>query len=300
LAKFRSKASVEDLKAKLANEVFFLEKSVFMGAQAGDDLTSVILNPTFDTNADGWIIRQGNGNAPTSTGAHYTGVAENRYLDSWNGTTGALNFAAMQVLTEIPNGTYTLKLIARTDGDNVYTFAMGEAITDTLVNDSTILKQVSASEVTKWAMVPNYGNTYGGLWEADSIAFDKGEIVEPTEIMSANSGKGFGWSEVIIDDIEVKNHEMTIGITTDSLVHKQVGFTGTWFSADDWTLTLKALGDNNNWVIDSAIENVDAVATKAEYYTIDGRQVALPGKGINIVKTVYSDGRIEVKKVFVK
>ena len=300
LVKFRSKASVEDLKAKLANEVFFLEKSVFMGAQAGDDLTSVIMNPNFDTNADGWIIRQGNGNGPTITGEHYTGVSDNRYMDSWNGTTGALSFAAMQVLTEIPNGTYTLKFIGRTSGDNVYAFAMGEAITDTLVNDSTILKQVSASEATKWAMIPNHGAIHGGLYDADSIAFLEGTIIEATEIMNANGGHGFGWSEIVIDDIEVKNHEMVIGVTPDSLVHKQAGFTGTWFSADEWTLTLKTLGDNSNWVIDSAIENVDAVATKAEYYTIDGRQVALPGKGINIVKTVYSDGRIEVKKVFVK
>ena len=298
LVKFRSKASVEDLKAKLANEVFFLEKSVFMNAQAGDDLTAVIANPNFDTNADGWIIRQGNGNGPTITGEHYTGSTDNRYMDSWAGSN--LNFAAMQVLTEIPNGTYTLKFIGRTNGDNVYAFAMGEAITDELVNDSTILKQVSASEATKWAMIPNHGAIHGGLYDADSIAYEKEEIVNPTEIMNANNGHGYGWSEIVIDDIEVKNHEMVIGVTPDSLVHKQAGFTGAWFSADEWTLTLKTLGDNSNWVIDSAIENVDAVATKAEYYTIDGRQVALPGKGINIVKTVYSDGHIEVKKVFVK
>ena len=93
---------------------------------------------------------------------------------------------------------------------------------------------------------------------------------------------------------------MVIGVTTDSTVTKKAGFEGQWFSVDDWSLTLTAVGDNSNWTIDSSIESVAATVKETVYYAIDGRRLAIPGKGVNIVKTVYSNGTIEVKKVFVK
>ena len=89
------------------------------------------------------------------------------------------------------------------------------------------------------------------------------------------------------------------GVTTDSLVSK-VPFQGSWFSVDEWSLTLKEVGDNSNWNIESGINNVAATVKETVIFAIDGRRLATPAKGVNIIKTVYSDGRIEVKKVFVK
>ena len=37
-----------------------------------------------------------------------------------------------------------------------------------------------------------------------------------------------------------------------------------------------------------------------EYYSVDGKLLPRPVQGINIVKTVYEDGSIEVSKVYVK
>ena len=167
------------------------------------------------------------------------------------------------------------------------------------MNDSTVMMQVANSANTKWLEIAHYGDSLGGIWQAEQEKWEAASEYDAT-IHNANGGKGFGWTWATIENVEVTNHELVIGVTTDSTVTKKSGFEGQWFSVDDWSLTITAVGDNSNWVIESGIENVAAVATKTIYYAIDGRQIALPGKGINIVKTVYSDGRIEVKKVFVK
>ncbi len=297
-AKFQSKANVEDLKAKLQNVVSYMEKSAYLHAKAGDDVTGLIVNPTFDTDAAGWLVNKGTGNTETNASQHWGADAANRYMDSYNGTKKALNFHGSQVLSNIPNGTYTVKVATRADSIGAYIFALGEAITDTLVNDSTVMKQVAASANTKWQEIEFHADSLGGIWQAEDDKYMAGETFDET-IHNARNGIGYGWTWATIDDIVVTNHEMVIGVTTDSLLTGKV-FEGKWFSVDDWSLTLKAVGDNSNWTIESGIDNVAAVATKTVYYAIDGRQIALPGKGVNIVKTVYSDGRIEVKKVFVK
>lgn len=300
LAEFQNKGNVEDLKAKLQNVVSYMEKSTFIHAKAGDDVTALIVNPTFDTNAAGWLVNKGTGNTETNAGQHWGADAANRYMDSYNGTKKALNFRASQVLTDIPNGTYTVTVATRADSIGAYIFALGEAITDTLVNDSTVMLQVANSANTKWHEIEFHADSLGGIWNTENDKWYAGSADLNETIHGANNGKGFGWTWATIDDIVVTNHEMVIGVTTDSTVTKKAGYEGKWFSVDDWSLTLKAVGDNSGWIIESGIENVAAVVTKTVYYAIDGRQLAVPGKGVNIVKTVYSDGRIEVKKVFVK
>lgn len=298
LAEFQNKGNVEDLKAKLQNVVSYMEKSAFINAKAGDDVTALIVNPTFDSNTSGWIVNKGAGNNESNTSAHWNGDAANRYMDSYNGTKKALNFRASQVLTDIPNGTYSVKLAARTDSTGAYIFALGEAIASEEVNDSTIMLQVANSANTKWQEIIDFGNVAGGIWQAEEDKWQAGSAYDEA-LHNANNGAGFGWSWITIEGIEVTNHEMVIGVTTDSTVTTKP-FEGTWFSVDDWSLTLTAVGDNSNWTIESGIENVAATVKETVYYAIDGRQLAVPGKGVNIVKTVYSDGRIEVKKVFVK
>ena len=299
LAEFQSSTNVADLKAKLESVVTYLIKSAFFHAKAGDDATALIANPTFDSNATGWLVNKGKGNSETNAGQHWYGDTGNRYMDSYNGTAKALNFRASQVLTDIPNGTYTVKVATRANNTGAYLFALGEAITDTLVNDSTVMLQVAASANTKWVEIAHYGDSLGGIWQAEDDKFMAGETFDET-IHNVKNGVGYGWTWQTIDDVVVTNHEMVIGVTTDSTVTKKAGFEGNWFSVDDWSLTIKAVGDNNGWTIESGIENVAATVQKTVYYAIDGRQLAIPGKGVNIVKTVYSDGRIEVKKVYVK
>lgn len=297
---FQVKANVEDLKAKLQSWAALLEKSAYMNAKAGDDVTALIVNPTFDSDASGWLVNKGTGNTETNASQHWGADANNRYMDSYNGTVKALNFRASQVLTDIPNGTYNVKVATRANNTGAYIFALGEAITSEEVNDSTVMLQVANSTATKWQEIAHYGDSLGGIWQAEDDKWTAGGTYDET-IHNANNGKGYGWTWATIEGIEVTNHEMVIGVTTDSTVTKKAGFEGQWFSVDDWSLTLVTVGDNSNWQIDnSGIESVEATVKETVYFAIDGRQVAVPTKGINIVKTVYSNGTIEVKKVFVK
>ena len=297
-SKFQSTTNVADLKKKLEKVVSYLVKSAYMNAQAGTDVTALIVNPTFDSDAAGWIVNKGTGNTETNASQHWGADAANRYMDSYNGTKGALNFHGSQVLTDIPNGTYTVKVATRSDSIGAFVFALGEAITSQEVNDSTVMLQVANSSATKWTEIVTYADSIGGIWLAENEKWAAAQTYDET-IHNANNGKGFGWTWATIDDVVVTNHAMVIGVTTDSTITK-VAFQGKWFSVDDWSLTLKEAGDNSNWTIESGIENVAATVKETVYFAIDGRRLAIPAKGVNIIKTVYSDGRIEVKKVFVK
>jgi len=69
---------------------------------------------------EGWDISVTNGDGNRKSGQHYSGNAANSYFDSYNGTAGNLWFTGHQTLTGLPNGTYTLKACARTDGEGVF------------------------------------------------------------------------------------------------------------------------------------------------------------------------------------
>jgi len=119
-------------------------------------------------------------------------------------------------------------------------------------------------------------------------------------IFSANGGVGRGWFNNSVT-IEVKNHVLVLGVTCDyAFVNKteEEKFSGTWFSADNFVLTLTKAGDNTGWDPTTGISDAtvaEASATDA-IYTISGARANTLQKGINIVK--MSDG--SVKKVLVK
>ena len=62
-----------------------------------------------------------------------------------------------------------------------------------------------------------------------------------------------------------------------------------------WTISEKAP------VVDTAIEEVEVseVANRA-YYTLNGTLIDAPAKGVNIVKTTYTNGKVDVQKIYVK
>ena len=64
------------------------------------------------------------------------------------------------------------------------------------------------------------------------------------------------------------------------------------------------LGINSNAInysatgIDSNIDSATVVST--EYFTVDGIRLSSPAKGINIIRTTYNNGSVEVKKQLIK
>ena len=119
-------------------------------------------------------------------------------------------------------------------------------------------------------------------------------------IFSANGGAGRGWFNNSLE-IEVTNHVLVIGVSCDSKFLAPVtpeAWAGTWFSADNFTLTMISEGDNTGWNPATGIEVVESskASTVSSVYSISGARTNGLKKGINIVK--MSDGT--VKKVLVK
>ena len=145
------------------------------------------------------------------------------------------------------------------------------------------------------------------------------ETMYHLNVAAANNGNGRGWAYSKIE-IEVKDHLLTLGVTTDSVFTKAykdidgadcVPFNGTWFSADNFTLTLLTPGDNTGWDptatgIESVVtpENVavrvenGAIIANGEIYSISGSRVA---NGTKVPAGVYivRQGKV-AKKVLVK
>lgn len=255
------------------------------------DYTSAIQNPDIAAET-GWTINKGVGNTNSASGQHYSGNTSRRYLDSWNGTAGTLNYYAEQVVTDIPNGTYTLTAAVRTSGEGSFVFAgnTGAAPSDTIWKEIIIEKHYdieSGTEVDATAQ-------YGSIWEAADAKAEAGTATAEEEaIATANSNKGWGWHYLTIENIVVNDHKMVIGVTTDG-ARSGKAFTGTWFSVTDFKLTLTAKGDNSDW--GGPATGIDTIEneTKADkaIYDLQGRRVNNLSRGQMYI--------INGKKVYVK
>lgn len=165
---------------------------------------------------EGWkVVRQEScGGHYMKSGEHYSGDRQLQYFDAWSKNP---NMAfEMERTVKVAPGTYTLEAMARTDGKGCYIFA-------------------NAGNGSQLAAVPVYGNTGGGLWQEANQREEKNDTIMGmwASIQKANSGKGYGWSRVTIENI-------TVG--KDSTVHYGVTNTrgdrweGTWLSATDFKL----------------------------------------------------------------
>jgi hypothetical protein len=283
-------ATITAYVADLNNSIADAKLSFALAGGNNQDLTYLIINqPLAATSGTvaptGWTVT-GSKDAITKVGQYMDDSATKRYFDTYASGAGIL-FTGKQAI-KVPNGTYTVKAIARTPATGVFIYATGiqnyftEApmhTYDKLLRNSTGLSD-STGTVT---------DTYGPIWEA---------AADGSAIKLANSGKGRGWGQITVDDVVVTNHEITIGFSSDSTFTGKP-FKGTWFSVVDFTLTLKTMGDNAGWVITGLkdIQGTKAVA-RVEYFMLSGVRVATLVKGFNIVKTTYSDGTVKVTKIF--
>jgi hypothetical protein len=247
------------------------------------DWTFMIQNPDI-ASEEGWTIDKGVGNKNTNTGQHYSGDTSKPYLDSWNATTGALNYYAEQKITGIPNGVYTVTAATRTSGaTGAFIFAAtGEEKAD------TVWSRIEMQYYTN----PNSGETveaqamYGPIWEEAYKALENNEATPEQEAIAlANNMSGWGWMYTKAENVVVSNHEVTIGVTTDV---KRTGepFNGTWFSAVDWTLVRTAKGDDGSWLGPlagiSVVENTAKTAAADGLYDLNGRRLTKAGKGVYV------------------
>lgn len=256
------------------------------------DYTAFIQNPKAESET-GWTLIKGTGDKNTTSGQYYTEDGT-RYFDSYNSTRGALNFYGEQKIIGLPNGTYTVKVEVRTSGDGAFIFAgnCGTAKNDTIWKEMPLQTRTYQDDNTGEMVTDTVTDTYGQIYEEAVIRFatmtsDDPDYYYVQSIFNANAGKGRGWERMQIDGVVVNNHEMVIGMTTDSL-RTGKPFTGMWFSATNWQLELTKKGDNTGWngPLATGIEDVIIAAPKAAdgIYTINGVKVnAINRQGLYII-----------------
>lgn len=291
------------------------------------DYTSLIANPGIENsssgNAEGWTITVTGGNYVTASGQQVDGASGGRYMDSYNGTAGNLLYNAYQTIENLPSGIYKVRAMMRTSSDEgVYLYAIAD-------NDSATatLAEVSRERIN----ITHYGGpkAQDGLDSIATVAGQYGSIwcdlydrtqggatadVAEADTLNANSARGYGWQYKEVE-IEVTGHTLTIGATCDSTFTKKHGgraFTGQWFSADNFTLTLVKEGSNDNWNPSTGISSVGetkgeelvvkvhdgTITTNGDIYSLNGTRIA---NGSKVAKGVYIIRHKEnSKKIFVR
>ena len=267
----------------LKKATVMLKNSVVENGDAEEgDVTDLITNPTCDVEdgdankVTGWTWIQGNGDKATHDNESYDVNATNvRFLNSWAG--GGLNSTFYQELPGVPDGTYRLVVAARANGDNAWIFAA----TTSDVKDAS----------TKFVEVKNYDNKRGEIWAEDSLAWEAAGKPETDVAMNypyymANGGVGYGWSWHVIEDIKVTNRYLCIGFSANADFTGKEGFTGSWMSADDWSLELveksEEQGEYNPFL---GVDNVEVATPVVQgIFDLFGRRIDTPtAPGIYIV-----------------
>lgn len=157
----------------------------------------------------------------TSNGEYYTGNQNVRYLDGYSDW--GLNYQVEREKTDVAPGTYTLSVVARTNGKGAYVYALADG--------------------RKYMVeIPANGNTAGNIWAeaqrrlsvTDSLSSNPDETYYQN-IVEANDGKGYGWNRIEIKGIRSTKGSVRYGVSTKSSFTGST-FAGQWVSAADFNL----------------------------------------------------------------
>ena len=257
------------------------------------DYTSFIMNPNAEAQT-GWTMEKGNGDGPIKSAGQWMDDSKTAYFDSWNGS-GLQGYKVSQLVKDLPNGTYTLGVYARTPAEGAYVFY--QAAADTTFVEIPMQYYTTINEETgeeEQAVASDHG---GAIWEDAKEKMENGLIAEDDPnyafvqaVYNANAGKGRGWQQLLMENIVVTNHELLIGTCTgtEASATEKV-FAGNWYSVGGWTLTINQLGDNSDWVGPFAAGINETVAEQSKaadgIYNLNGQRIARTQRGLNIVVT---------------
>ncbi len=123
------------------------------------------------------------------------------------------------------------------------------------------------------------------------------------DVARATIGETFNGTSGVLPSTMTANTEYTATINAPLMT-----------SVNDWNnakAVVMLIDNNTGLVINAAvakfssITGIDGVDTdtnvvRTEYFSLNGAALSTPQRGVNIVRQSYTDGRVEVKKVFVK
>ena len=158
----------------------------------------------------------------TYDGQYYTGDEIVKYLDTYDSECEQ-KYHAEKVVNGLEPGTYSLTVAVRASGSGAFVYALGDHNRKYL------------------AEIPPFYTEGGSIW-ADACkrirqleAEGRGDEVSGYDrrLARVNDGKGYGWSRITIDGIEVKDGTLKFGVSTlPEFTGKQLR--ATWFSACDF------------------------------------------------------------------
>ena len=218
-----------------------------------------------------------------SDGSHLWGI--------WNGTIPEIELS--QVVTGLPAGRYTLTCDVLVQynwagncittqrifaNDYVAMYSTEDAYENNLPEDAKIAAEIDA--LTPDASYKHL--TYAG-YLCESPRSDYSHTVSLTFGLAENGSAKIGFR--------------TNNITSDgNAANNGLG----WFKLDNWTLTYDAIAVPEGADVDASATGIEtagnAEVKTATFFTIDGRRLSAPRKGINVIR--MSDGTVE--KVIVK
>jgi phage shock protein PspC (stress-responsive transcriptional regulator) len=166
----------------------------------------------------GWeIVSHENTFNYKKSGEYFTGDRNKEYIDGFSEHPN-MNYT-LERTVHITPGTYSLEAVVRTNGEGpeVYAFnSKGERLS---------------------APFPVYANSGGEIWQIAMVRMENDSTLtgEVKRIAEANRKRGYGWSRVRIDNIEVTDSIIRYGVTNRN---GATGYwNGTWFSATDFKLS---------------------------------------------------------------
>ena len=249
------------------------------------DFTSVLLNPDFGDMAgvntvDGWDGTSGYnfGNDDTQKGA----LALEFYEKTFD--------MSQTIIGGLPNGSYRVEVnafgrLGSTEEDFAAprdtmpeTRAIIYAMSST---DSTTLRETPVKLLSEAACAENL--SAGSTTVTDDLG---NTLYIPNDMVSAGVWFQAGYNK----------HELLVTVTDNTLklgIKKAASATYHWVIMDNWKLFyLDASGDVS---IEDVVAAGDVVSVSV--YNANGVQLNGVQKGVNIIRTVYSNGAVTVKKV---
>ena len=166
----------------------------------------------------GWeIVSHENTFNYKKSGEYFTGDRNKEYIDGFSEHPNMLYTVERTI--RITPGVYALEAVVRTDGEGpeIYAFnSKGDRLS---------------------ASFPVYANSGGEIWQEAMVRMENDSTLtgEVKRIAEANRKRGYGWSRVHINNIEVTDSIIRYGVTNRN---GATGYwNGTWFSATDFKLS---------------------------------------------------------------
>lgn len=260
------------------------------------DFTSVIENPTFDTIGDfsGW-----DADGSSSFGA---GGTTSTCAERWQ-----MNFDTYQDLTGLPEGTYEVRAIGFYEtGTAAADYADWLAYKDADEDPTRICYLYATSTEgtasTAFEHICALGQPDNSVCSTNASGDEDNPCYVPATMAEA---------DIYLHDLDDDGiYQMSIFINVGADGNLRIGVTkqeetvrsGCWMLVDDFELiyygTQSAhLQDTDEGAV--SIANVDGRSSQhvQAIYTLDGRQISAFQSGVNIVRTIDSEGRVSVLKV---